>query len=124
MMGCIDTRLLGTLDKFDGQDSCWRDWKFITKAKIQAALLDIRVLLVKTEETSDDVRNVVLNAPEQALSVQLYYMLVLLTKNRALDKVASSWRRRGSGSMAWSSRAMGAEVQESFHKYVAGYLER
>ena len=23
MMGCIDTRLLGKPDKFDGQDSCW-----------------------------------------------------------------------------------------------------
>ena len=31
-MGCIDTRLLGQPDKFDGQDSCWRDWKCITKA--------------------------------------------------------------------------------------------
>ena len=28
MMSCIDTRLLGKRDKFDGQDSCW----FITKA--------------------------------------------------------------------------------------------
>ena len=90
MMDCIDTRLLGKPDKFDGQDSCGRDWKFITKAYIQAALPDIRVLLVKAEETSDDVRNVVLNAPEQALSVQLYYMLALLTKNRALDKVQAA----------------------------------
>ena len=68
--------------------------KFITKAYIQAALPDIRALLVKAEETSVDVRNVVLNAPEQALSVQLCYMLALLTKNRALDKVqAESWER-------------------------------
>ena len=52
MMGCIDTRLLGKPDKFDGQDSCWRDWKFITKAYMQAALPDIRTLLVKAEETS------------------------------------------------------------------------
>ena len=43
MMGCIDTRLLGKTDKFDGQDSCWRDWKFITKAYIQAAFPFIRV---------------------------------------------------------------------------------
>ena len=48
------------------------------------------MLLVKAEETSDDVRNVVLNAPEQALSVQLYYMLALLTRNRALDKVRAA----------------------------------
>ena len=50
IMGCIDTRLLGKPDKFDGQDSCWSDWKFITKAYIQAALPDIRVLLVKAED--------------------------------------------------------------------------
>ena len=99
MMGCIDTRLLVKPYKFDGQDSCWRDWKFITKAKIQAAFPDIRVLLVKAEETSDDVRNVVLNAPEQALSVQLYYMLALLTKSRALDKVQAAGEGEGLG--AW-----------------------
>ena len=91
MMGRIDTRLLVKLDKFDGQDSCcWRDWKFTAKAYIQAALPDTRVLLVKAEETSDDVRNVVLNAPEQALSVQLFYVLALLTKNRALDRVQAA----------------------------------
>ena len=99
MVGCIDTRLLGNPDKFDGQDSCWRDWKFITKTYIQAALPDIRVMLVKAEETSDDVRNVALNAPEQALSVQLFYMLALLTKNRALDKVQAAGEGEGPG--AW-----------------------
>ena len=36
------------------------------------------------------MRNVVLHAPEQALSVQLYFMLALLTKNRALDKVQAA----------------------------------
>ena len=69
MMGCIDTRLLGKPDKFDGQDSCWRDWKFITKAKLQAALPDIRALLLMAEETTDDVRNVALTAPQQGLGV-------------------------------------------------------
>ena len=86
-MGCIDTRLLGKPDKFDGQDSCWRDWKFITTAFLQAALPDIRALLLMAEETTDNVRNAALTAPQQGLSVQLHYMLALLTKNRALDKV-------------------------------------
>ena len=70
-MGCIDTGLLGKLDKFDGQDSCWRDWKFITKAYIQAALPDIRALLLMAEETTDVVRNAALTIPQQGLSVQL-----------------------------------------------------
>ena len=99
MAGCIDTRLLGKPDKFDGQDSCWRDWKFITKAYIEAALPDIRTLVIKAEETTDDVRNVVLSAAEQALSVQVYYMLALLTKNRALDKVQAAGE--GEGWAAW-----------------------
>ena len=55
-MGCIDTRLLGKPHKFDGQDSCCRNWKFITKAEKQAALLDIRALLLMAEETTVDVR--------------------------------------------------------------------
>ena len=99
MAGCIDTRLLGKPDKFDGQDSCWRDWKFITKAYIQAALPDIRTLVIKAEETTDDVRNVVLSAAEQALRVQVQYMLALLTKNRALDKVQAAGE--GEGLAAW-----------------------
>ena len=123
MMGCIETSLLGKPDKFDGQDSCWRDRKFITKAKIQAAFPDIRVLLVKAEETSDDVRNVVLNAPEQAQCPTLLHAGTL-DEEPCTGQSASSWRRRGSGSIAWSSRAMGAEVEESLHQYVAGYLER
>ena len=56
-------------------------------------------MLVKAEETSYDVRNVVLNAPQQALSVQLYYMLAVLTKNRALDKVQAAGEGEGLG--AW-----------------------
>ena len=45
------------------------------------------------------MRNVVLLAPEQALSVQLCYMLALLTKNRALDKVHAAGEGEGLG--AW-----------------------
>ena len=45
------------------------------------------------------VRNVVLNAPEQALSVQLCCMLALLTKNRALDNVQAPGE--GEGLAAW-----------------------
>ena len=86
--------------------------QFITKAYIQAALPDSRALLVKAEETSDDVRNVVLSVSEQALSVQLSYMLALLTKNRALDRVQAAGEGEGLG--AWRglqeqwSRSLGA----------------
>ena len=123
MMGCIDTRLLGKPDKFDGQDSCWRDWKFIAKAYIQAALPDIRVLLVKAEETSEDVRNVVLNALASSQCSTLLYAGTL-DEEPCTGQSASSWRRRGSGSMAWSPGAVGAEVQEPLHQHVVGHLER
>ena len=62
---------------------------------------------MKAEETSDDVRNVVLSAPEQALSVQLYYMLALLTKNRALDEVQAVGEGEGLG--AWRGLQEGWE---------------
>ena len=58
---------------------------FFTKAYIQAALPDIRTLLVKAEETSDDVRNAVLRA--------------LVTENQALDKVQAAGE--GEGLAAW-----------------------
>ena len=73
--------------------------KFITQAYIQAALLDIRALLLMAEETTDDVRKAALTTPQQGLSVQLYYMLALLTKNRALDKLQGAGE--GEGLAAW-----------------------
>ena len=66
---------------------------------IQAAFPNIHTLLVKAEETSNDVRNVVLSASEQAFSVQLYYTLALLTKNWAMDKVQAAGE--GEGLAAW-----------------------
>ena len=122
-MGCIDTRLLGKPDKFDGQDSCWRDWKFITKTFVHAAHPDIRALLLMAEETTDDVRNIALTVPQQGLSVQLYYMLALLTKNRALDKVQAAGE--GEDLAAWRGlqEQWEPKIQESFHQYAIGYLE-
>ena len=79
------------------------------------------MLLVKAEETSDDVRNVVLNALEQALSVQLYYMLALLTKNRALQKVQAAGEGQGLG--AW--RALQEQWEpKSRSRFTSMLLER
>ena len=76
-MGCIETRLLEKPDKFDGQDSL--NWKYIAKTYIRASLPNIRVFLVKSAETSGDMRNVVLN-PIECLST---------------GQNASDWWRRG-----------------------------
>ena len=104
MMGCIETRLLENPDKFEGQDSL--SWKYIAKTKIRAALPNIRVLLVKAEEKSGDVRNVVLNDPERVPSVY------------ALDKVQATGegRERSGGCLAVPSQAVHAvhEVGSSF----------
>lgn len=97
--GFVDTHLLGMPERFGGQDSLWRDGKFVTKAYGQAALPEIRVLLGRVEKGTDDVRDAVLNEREQALSAQLYYMLALLTKSHALDKVQGAGE--GEGLLVW-----------------------
>ena len=82
----IDTRLLGKPEKFDGTDVHWRDWKFVTKSYLQAAMPGIGTLLTKAEATTDDISNEFLSTAMLQMSTQLYYVLVLLTKFRALDK--------------------------------------
>ena len=76
------------------------------------------------EETTDDVRNAALTAPQQGLSVQLYYMLAPLTKNRALDKVQAAGE--GEGLAAWRGlqEQWEPEIRESLHQHAVGYLER
>ena len=34
----IDTRLLGKPDRFDGSDASWKDWEFVTRSYLMAAI--------------------------------------------------------------------------------------
>ena len=98
-MTMVDTRLLGKPERWNGNDSTWKDWRFIVRAYLQAAMPQIGVLLQAAEEGNVAVDNTSIPPTEQAASQQLYYVLVLLTHDRALDKVMAAGE--GEGLLAW-----------------------
>jgi hypothetical protein len=98
-IGFVDTKLLGKPDKFDGKDTSWKDWRFVTRAYFLAAMPGIDLLLDLAEGTDQEIENVFLDQRTASISKQLYYVLVMLTKDRALDKVQSVGT--GEGAKAW-----------------------
>ena len=96
----IDTRLLGKPDRFDGSDSSWKDWEFVTRSYLMAAIGGIGQGLQTAEsEPNMQVQNVHLNPEQRGASTQLYFALVMLTTGRALDKVQGAGA--GEGFQAW-----------------------
>jgi hypothetical protein len=74
----IDTRLLGKPDRFDGSDSSWKDWEFVTRSYLMAAIGGIGQGLQAAEsEPSVQVQNVHLTAEQKGASAQLYFSLVM-----------------------------------------------
>ena len=44
-LGMVDTRLLGKPEKWNGNDSTWKDWRFVVRAYLHAAMPTIGPLL-------------------------------------------------------------------------------
>ncbi len=82
-MGFVDTKLLGKPDKFDGKDTSWKDWRFVVRAYFLAAMPGIDLLLDLAEGTDQEIENILLDQRDAIISRQLYYVLVMLTKDRA-----------------------------------------
>ena len=89
-LGMVDTRLLGKPEKWNGTDAAWKDWRFVVRAYLQAAMPTIGDLLDRAEGDTTQVECEHLSVEEKASSQQLYYVLVLLTSDRALDKVQAA----------------------------------
>ena len=84
-LGMVDTRLLGKPEKWNGADNTWKDWRFVVRAYLQAAMPTIGNLLDRAEGDVAQVECEHLSAEDKNASQQLYYVLVLLTTDRALD---------------------------------------
>ena len=98
----VDMRLLGKPDKWDGTDSRWKDWRFVTRAYLIAAIPAATEILNKSEDLTDKVAVVDWTEEEnKSACKQIYYILVLLTSGRALDKVQGAGE--GEGAEAWRS---------------------
>ena len=98
----VDTRQIGRPNKFKGTDLAeWRSWSFVFTcycAAVDARLAELMRASLSEAEASN-VQNSTLGSEDQARSVQLYYMLVLLMEDRCLCKIEHVMN--GEGLRAW-----------------------
>ena len=97
----IDTRIIGKPETFAGEAAKFPDWAFVLKSYLGA--LDPRYpkMLEVAELSETPMLNASMEASESQLSCQLYYLLCMICKDKALDKVSNSGV--GEGFEAWRS---------------------
>eukprot|EP00434_Breviolum_minutum_P041643 symbB.v1.2.037046.t1/scaffold5326.1/size28399/1 len=83
--GLIDTRTLGKPETFKGDANEFADWQFIFKSYMSCVNPLFAELLERVEASKVPVPNRFLKENERAMSSQLYFVLVMLLRNRALD---------------------------------------
>ena len=99
-IGVIDTRTLGKPKTFTGQPAEWTTWQFTFKAFACATHARMRdVFELATRKGSDPVINSDTTVELQSLSTQLYYMLVMMLSDQALEIVRNS--PGGVGAEVW-----------------------
>ncbi len=107
----IDTRTLGKPETFKGDPNEYADWSFVLKAYVACVNHKFVDLVKRVEESRVPMLNYALSEGDRALSTQLYYILVMLVKGRALDVVQNT----GPGEGAESLR----RLEELYHPRIA-----
>ena len=98
--GVIDTRTLGKPKSFTGQTAEWTTWQFTFKAFACAAHPKMKeVFDLATRKGSDPVVNSDMTVELQSPSTQLYYLLVMMLSDQALEIVRNS--PEGIGAEVW-----------------------
>ena len=95
----IDTRLLGKPHDFSGKLDDWRDWSVVFEGYAAAAVPGVEAGMTRATEANSIVLNATLEASVVRVSQQLYWMLLMLCKNTALQIVVGAGR--GEGLEAW-----------------------
>ena len=92
----IDTRILGKPDGFNGEDHKWKDWSIVTKTYAGVVCPELAELMVDAEGSETAVHNATLLEEEQrAASHQLYFILLMLCRGPALDRVVNAGNLEG-----------------------------
>ena len=99
-MNMIDTRSLGKPRDFNGTATEWQEWQFVLKAYAFAVNPMMKHVMESAAALQDQpADHSQMSDEERRTSTQLYYMLVLLCKDRALDSVRNA--PEGNGAEAW-----------------------
>ena len=83
--GIVDTRTLGKPEVFKGDPTEFPDWCFIFRSYMSCVNVEFNDLMDRAERSQMPLPNRALSESERALSGQLYFVLVMLLTNRALD---------------------------------------
>ena len=83
----VDTRTLGKPEIFKGDSSEFGDWSFIFKSYVSCIDMRYADLLERCEQGRNPMVNRAMSPLEQNMSSKLYFILVMLLRNRALDIV-------------------------------------
>ena len=91
----VDKKLLSKPFPFDGDQKSWRDWSFVFKAYIAATSASLKAAMDAVATSDAPINNSNLTNDEAKLSIDLYYTLVLMAKDRALPKLQSCPENQG-----------------------------
>ena len=107
----IDTRQIGKPEQFKSDPAEYSDWSFVFKAYMSCISTNYIGLFERIEASRVPMPNRLLDANDKALSAQLYYVLAMLVKGRALDIIQNSGP--GEGVEAFK------KLEETYHPKVA-----
>ena len=91
----IDTRILGKPDAFHGEKAKWRDWSVILRSYTSVLNSQLGDLMKKAESSDAPVLNAVIDDSHVPSSNQLYFILLMLCRGIALDKVVNAGELEG-----------------------------
>ena len=95
----VDTRVIGKPDMFFGEREKWKDWSMVLKAYMMAVDAEYVEAFGRLDSAAVTMLNGSLSPRSSKLSVQLYYVLVMLSRAKAQDKL--NVVGQGEGFSAW-----------------------
>ena len=113
----IDTRQIGKPDQFKHDAMEYADWSFVFKSYMSCINYKYLELFERLDQTRSPMLNRMMNDADKALSVQLYFVLVMLVKGRPLDIVQNA----GQGEGAEACRKL--EELYQYHPRIASRFE-
>ena len=95
----VDTRVIGKPDMFFGEREKWKDWSMVLKAYMMAVDPEYVGAFERLDNAAVTLHNASVSPRSSKLSVQLYYVLVMLSRAKAQDKL--NVVGQGEGFSAW-----------------------
>ena len=95
----VDTRMLNKPECFSGKDADWAQFALLMRAYVGAMSPRMFELLKLAEDPERSIDRVDLEPGDEHLDTQLYFVLTMLVKGNALDKV--SLVEQGEGLHLW-----------------------